>query len=757
MEKLTNITPTPIPPLDVSKSQLSKSKQTPSRGRSKVISDKSTETLQTEQATSSKARARSAPSRTIVVGPKNEQVRNVMLCLNSHQIKSKAVLAKELKTIVNELFLKKQFNNLDTDQCLSVFNNGILEYANIHHVSVKKDAATDALFKKHLNELRAVEQVKPAQATAEGPAIPPPASAMAVIHTQAIKDIQALEKTYDQLKQAKETLTERSDALTQLVQQTPVVKVPKVIIGAGDMGTTLWLEKHKSEHRKAGRKIATQTLPDTLMLANDTGKWTHNYTLAQSHRILERETEHTSPSAFTKESTNQQNKYVNARHLYQANMMNLATTEAPVILDAYVKAIQKQENHTTGWQDTTCAYRLQVALPNKKTKYIYTNEVEVAAGLGVAKDIFPSNYITNELYEKLSVFDPAKQCTPIIDGNAFMLTAQEESTEVPRTVIVYGGGGNATACYGKACLGKDIRSDMDHENQENAYAQAIPNRDVFWFSRNGFEPAGYGTLAKQAVVNAQSQHLIFPGLLNRIEYDNKTKKTLVYMEIVKGTYEKEPITARKEDLAGRPVKIFWVFDPAKNKYIQKKAIGFACDQLVVCVGQDNNKLKSAISELGPLQLSTTKEGAVTGVSTADGTVRFFGATASSLSTEAAPYNKETRTWIVGQNLCADAEWPGVMPPSRAQIRLEAFEQTGQAPQQVHAMVDDVVLCRAFLKKAKVVNEAFLKDLVELRKKTSSGASHEDIVKLIHKHKLENKIGCEGHSYLYQIPKMHILL
>lgn len=713
----------------------------------------------------SRSRSKSTPGRQVSVNPRDAKVQKVMLCLESHHIKSKNGLQRDLKSIISELFKSEiQSKRANIDECLSVFNNGLSEYAKSHQ-SIRADLRSDDLFIKHFRELKALTpttQTKTTQAegvakegpttTQSAPVTLPTATSLSPPSKPAIKDVKALAKSYDQLKKAKETISERSEALVGIIKEQPVVTVAKVIIGAGDMGTTLWLEKYKYAHGKTDKRIAHDQLPDTLMIASDTGKWKHNYTLAQSHRVLEREPGTPSPSAFVQSTSNAQDRQVNARHLYQANLMALAETQAPAVMDSFILSVEKQENHTDDWQNKDCAYRLQVVLPNKQIKFVYTNEVEVAAGFGSARNIFPSNYITQELYDKLSVYDSTKRCTPVVDGNAFMLQTEEEDTTLPRTVIIYGGGGNATACYAKACFGKDIRSDIDHAHSD-AYTQAHPNREILWVSRDGFESAGVGTLAQQAIHHAQGEHTIYSGGLTRIEYNHKTKKMIAYIKMGKGTYEGKPIIPQKKDLEARPTKTFWEYDEDKKKYMPKKCIGFECDQFVFSVGQDNSKLRKAASELGPLKLHTTKEGVVTGLATGDDRVRFFGAAASSLSDNAAaPYNKETRSWIVKQNLCADAEWPGVMPPSRAQIRLEAFDQPqADLPEHVHALLDDIGLCLKFLKKAGVENEAFLNDLVAIRKTTSSGASHEQIVALIAKHRLQGKIGCIGHCYIRKIP------
>ena len=92
----------------------------------------------------------------------------------------------------------------------------------------------------------------------------------------------------------------------------------------------------------------------------------------------------------------EKNAYVNARHLYQSNLVTLSQSEAPLMLNSTVVSIEKYENHKADWQSKAHPYRLKVQTPNGKEKYIYTDTIDIAAGFGEAL-IFSREILYNRM------------------------------------------------------------------------------------------------------------------------------------------------------------------------------------------------------------------------------------------------------------------------------------------------------------------------------------------------------------------------
>lgn len=147
-------------------------------------------------------------------------------------------------------------------------------------------------------------------------------------------DLHRVTESYDDLINANQKLQETSEKNKKILQNQPFITIENIILGTGDTGTTLWLEKYHAQDNK-----------NVLMIGEDFGSWKHDYTLAQPHSLLERSHTPSNPSNYLSTEQYKSNPYANARHVYQANVVNLAKTDAPVMLGTTVKSIQKKENH----------------------------------------------------------------------------------------------------------------------------------------------------------------------------------------------------------------------------------------------------------------------------------------------------------------------------------------------------------------------------------------------------------------------------
>ena len=520
-------------------------------------------------------------------------------------------------------------------------------------------------------------------------------------------DLSKVTKGYDRFEVSVEKEHEMSDSILAVLKRKEYATVPQVIIGSGDTGTTLWLEKYKTHHGTSKAQLAQDELPSVLMIGEDSGSWKHDYTLAQPHSILERTTVKENPSAYLSTDYYRSNPYANGRHVFQANQVNLGLTEAPLVRASIVK-IEKKGNHPSDWKVADQDYRVVINTPDG-IKHVYTNELNICTGLGPARNVISGSMLTSSEFERLNQFDNEKGFSPIVDGNQFILSGSEEHGKESRSIVIYGGGGTAAACYRKGFFGHDIRTqDMEFikDNQENS---------IQWIAKQ-FEKAGTGKLASTAIRTAKARNELTQAELIKIEPQENGKLVLTF----KGEDSSSPSTNTFE---------------------------IVCDQLIYSVGQDDNVMRAICQEVETdLSLTFDVNGMVLNVSSADKKVIFFGAAA--MAVREREYMEATWKWLQSENIGGDVG-PGSMPPSRAQIKRYNF-LNGIKPTSINANMDSKYLIVKYLEDAGVANMAavnFVDDLLKLRKSSTSGGTHTQINALIKIHKLDNIIEITGHAHL----------
>ncbi|ARG98387.1 hypothetical protein B6N58_12340 [Legionella micdadei] len=521
-------------------------------------------------------------------------------------------------------------------------------------------------------------------------------------------DLSNVTKSYDRLIKAYDTEEKINNLIQAAIMDKDFIEVPCVILGAGDTGTTLWLEKFKTHHGKTVAQLNDKTLPPVLMIAETAGSWHHDYTLAQRHSILERVGAE-NPATYLSSKHHEENPHANGRHVYQANQVNLGSTEAP-LLKATVLKIEKKSNHEEDWQVTGCPYRLIVRTASG-IKPVYTTEINVCTGLGPAKNILSDTILDKDQFIRLNQFDKQKQFTPIVDGNDFILTDKEEKS-AGRKIVIYGGGGTAAACYRKGFFGDDIRT------QDQKFIKENQKNQVIWIARN-FEKAGTGKLATSALSNAKMRQELFYGDLQSIQETKDNRLILIFKKT----------GGHKQDLP----EIFEI----------------DCDQFIYSVGQDDSYMRCVCEEIETdLTLITDEEGMVLNVSSKDKQVIFFGAAA--MAVREKEYMEATWKWLQSENIGGDVG-PGSMPPSRAQIKRYTFLQ-GHKPISINANMDSKHLIIKFLEEEKSIRHTviqdFVADILQARKENApSGASRTTIYELLVKHGLENIIEINGLGHL----------
>lgn len=529
-------------------------------------------------------------------------------------------------------------------------------------------------------------------------------------------DFMRITQAYEDLEMARSKLQKTSEHLLSCFENQELISCPNVIFGCGDTGTTIWLEKHKRYHDQTQTSLREGRVPSTLMIGENFGSWGQDYTLAQPHSLLERCATKFNPSDYVPDDYYQTNPYTNSRHVLQANISNLANTDAPVLLNIHVDHIEKKINHRHDWRDKRYKYRLVLFTPYGK-RMLYTNNIDISTGLGPArnalggaKNKLGEEVISQREFERLNKFDSKRNFTPIVDGNQFVLTPVDQLTKHPRSIVIYGGGGTGAACFRIAFHDQDTHIDG------STFDESRKVNEPKWISARGFEAAGNGKL------------------VNQVFDFSKKHDSLLVMEL----------TSIKED--SRTGKLKLLFQPPGGK----APIEIECDQLVYSTGQDNTDLMQLFREIdADLSLATDKTGMPICVTNSDHSIHFFGAGAMAM--RAKEYGAQTWKWLDSEQIGRDVG-PGSMPPTRAQIR-GYLASKGKKMKNVNVNMDNHEDIAKFLARTGVPVKkipAIIEDILLHRKDSTCGMSKEKLHMLLEKHKIDGLLTIEGLSYL--VPK-----
>lgn len=530
-------------------------------------------------------------------------------------------------------------------------------------------------------------------------------------------DVMRVAQAYEDLEVSRSKLQNTSNSLLSLLESQDYVSCPNVIFGCGDTGTTIWLEKYKGHHHQTQSFLQAEQVPHTLMIGENFGSWGHDYTLAQPHSLLERCGTKFNPSNYVSDKYYQSNPYTNSRHVLQANISNLADTDAPVLLDIHVDHIEKRSNHREDWKEKNYKYRLMLTTPHGN-KILYTNKIDISTGLGPPRNAIGGmrnksgeEIISQHEFERLSKFNADKNFTPIVDGNQFVLTPVDQLTKNPRSIVIYGGGGTGAACFRIAYHDQDTRIDG------STFAASRKVNDPKWISARGFKAAGSGKLVQQV-----------------FEYFNKRHEPLPVMELMR--IQQDPRTG----------KLKLLFQPLENTI----PVEIECDQLVHSTGQDNTELMQLTREINSdLNLAKDKTGMPVCVTNSDSSINFFGAGAMAMRTK--EYDELTWKWLDSEQIGRDVG-PGSMPPTRAQIR-GYLASRGKKMENVNVNMDNHEDIAKFLERKGVPSKkisAMMEDILIHRKDSTCGMSKAQLQALLTKHKIDGLLKIEGLSYL--VPK-----
>jgi hypothetical protein len=516
-------------------------------------------------------------------------------------------------------------------------------------------------------------------------------------------DLLKVTQSYDDLAIASHLNSTTSKAIKKVLDAQDYGVCDTIILGAGDTGTTLWIEKYKAQHGATAKSVAEKKLPDVLMISDGFGGWSQDYTLAQTQSSLERSGADKNPSDFMSTEFYQKNPQANARHVFQANTVCLGKTQAPIFM-TNVHKIEKKENHVN-WENNAYSYRVIVESPKGMTKAIYTNNVEVCTGLGAANIAFDAKIITPNEVKRLSQFDNSLGFTPVVDGNQFALTDAEVKNS-DRTIVIYGGGGTATACYRKSFFGTDVRT------YDRPYTADNQKNKVLWVYKDFI---GTGKMSANALHAAQQRNEVFEAELVKVVQRSDGKLSLTFKMLNPGN------------------------GPATQDIV--------CDQLVYSIGQNDIRARQVCSEVASdIQVQADKSGMLLYVSTPDQRIRYFGASAVAVSKK--EFLDQTMAWLKVQNIGGDVG-AGSMPPTRAQIK-QHLALLNIKPENINTNMDNSALIKDFLVDAGVKAtdaDNFIQDVLAARKNDTFGFTHDVLEQLFNKHNLNTVFEIYGHSHM----------
>ena len=518
------------------------------------------------------------------------------------------------------------------------------------------------------------------------------------------EDLSKVTQSYDELAQSLRLNKATSNAITRVLKSKEYSVCDSIILGAGDTGISLWLDKYKAQHGATHKSLAQKKLPDVLMISDEFGSWRSDYTLAQTQSSLERSNADKNPSDFMSTEFYQKNPQANARHVFQANQICLGATQAPVVKTNVLK-IEKKENHSD-WQSDGHPYRLIVQFPQGETKAIYTNNIEVCTGLGAANTAFEEKVMQAAEVKKLYQVDSRLGFSPVVDGNQFVLDGSETEQQ-GRSIVIYGGGGTASACYRKCFFGTDVRT------YDLSYTTDQQKNEVTWVYKDFI---GTGKMAENALRAAENRNAVFQAELVKVTQRDDGKLSL---EFKRNSNTSSPTTQE-----------------------------VVCDRLVYSIGQNDIRARQVCSEVSSgVQVRSDKSGMLLYVSTPDDKIRYFGAAAVAVAK--SEFLAQTGEWLTKQNIGGDVG-AGSMPPTRAQIKQHLAAHKNVKPENINANMDNSVLIKDFLVDAGIKAldaDNFIQDLIVARKHDTSGCTREMLAAMMSKHKLDAVLEIYGHSHL----------
>ncbi|QAU23628.1 hypothetical protein EO087_06230 [Dyella sp. M7H15-1] len=343
-------------------------------------------------------------------------------------------------------------------------------------------------------------------------------------------------------------------------------------------------------------------------------------------------------------------------------------------------------------------------------------------------------------YKRLSTFDQKKGFTPIVDGNAFILSDKEcSSLGEGRRIMVWGGGGTAAAATRRGLFLQDT---PDIKMTPETYQHR--KNDVIWIARNGFDTLRDGTLAVDAKSTLGQTGNLWPNCeLVAIKSLANGK-----LQITIDRYRPAETSADPKTVIMRKI------EGVELACIREREV-VEVDQLVYSLGQENRGIEQIFDGIdisaNTIDMVRDKEMNVPLYGTLKGhpDIQFHGAalTAGTLGAKSANIMEEV---VTSENIPPDVG-PGSMPLAWSTIRASHFSNSGVYYPSVNASIDYRALIDKHLQSWGItdpaVRSAFLDDIVQHRTDTRGGIPASSINMLLEKHDLKHLLTIDGAGML----------
>lgn len=553
----------------------------------------------------------------------------------------------------------------------------------------------------------------------------------AIPGVKSMEDFNRVVDNYDVLKESQKELQKTGETLLELVGDATQTECfcENIIIGAGDNGVTVWNELYTAEHESTQKDIQNEKLPNTLVLAESVGNWNpeSDYQFEQSHNLLERPGE-VNPSDFASANKYKENARVNARTLYNANQVIKAKTNMP-ILPSNVESLEIQENHLKDWKDKNYKYRVKITTQEDppKTKIIYTNHVDICAGLGRGRDVF-KNCCSEKDYALLTTYNPKKGYTPLLNANELVLKKREKG-KTEKDILVYGGGGGAAAAVRVASFQQDA------DNPTFGKDQPL-NPNVQWMARAGFGDVLLATQAQEAVDYGKEHNLLIEGNIIKFEPTDNGKVKVTYEEYTRLNQEQ----VQELQAKGQKIEVRQLGNKDVPVLINQKTM--IKDQVISAAGQDSAPLNFLIKEFQPIPSKI--KGEIVGAQNANGSIRLHGGAAVALGS----IGTELQQQLLSDSAPRDASVAGIMPPSRAGVVASRKDRGELTACNVNTDLFGTIEGVLRKKLSQEDTNKFIAFLKEARQSTGTGVTPDDLNAYIKTHSLEGVLGVEGLSIVY---------
>lgn len=527
--------------------------------------------------------------------------------------------------------------------------------------------------------------------------------------------------------------------------------VEHVILGRGVAATNLFARKFRrdsgvSRHtRHPEHEVLTSVqseMSQVLAIGFDRGNWNEiNYSLAQPQNLLENPELPFGPGDFISTEDLTDNVYVDAKTMYQATVINQVLFKMP-FLNAIVTEISAN-------QESGYPYSLRLKLPGaKKSIRILAKSIDICSGLGAERNIFPEyegkKYMNDLAFTDASRTDPVLGAKRIIGGYEYMLSNKPfehiptgfDGKPYRKTILVYGGGGNATAV---------VRKSLFNHDRPDAVVAGLRSpdeavNDVYWIARSGVDAAGSGTKAMQAIefctrfkrlIIAELQSVTNFNYALLVTYHRFTPLNhdeLAFHNFLTPTDDlsKEAVDALPETSdpyidsklrSGEKILTKWKINGVVVPvYAESESI--VCDQFVYSVGAEANGgeahpgVRALVKKLAPMQLLKTSGGVPLAWTNQEKSVQIHGAAAVSYGWE---FFDSLRTNELANRATLDGEWPGVMPPTFAAMKL--LPECGPVT-TINLMTDFLEAIDLFLKEShftEIEREQFINKVIHWRR------------------------------------------